>query len=802
MLRELFLGILDMSYVASIVILVIVIARLFLKRMPKKYSYLLWVVALVRLTIPFTFESVFSLLPKSQSPIAMSSSPIILNAPNTILPSRSLQVTTGSPMYSFDPVDLMIDIGALIWIMVFAFMIIYGVFSYAKMKRKLHASIHIVENIYKSDKIETPFVLGLFKPKIYMPSHVEEGAEKYIVLHESTHIKRKDHIVRLFSYLVLCLHWFNPLVWLAFILSERDMEMACDESVIDKLGVESKKSYSQTLLNLTVGRKLKLSPLAFSEGDTKSRIKNILKFKKPKYYVAFVLVILLTILGFSLLTNPLSDKSDFTGKSYYVGQIPYSSLEYSFAYTKETAPSFTISSDNQLLTSSSDSTGWQLVGGLGKVDTTKSEILSMLNFKETLSEAVSGQLNDIKGVYQVDDEEHFYLVVETTNNLYMMQGFYEQDRMVIRWIFDLEEMDEVKIVTSSDLLKYRTPYVGDNVSVLSIVNLLDFPDEYTYEGIELKTDSEPYGLTVNFTGPNGSDALKSPVFNVNAYILLSLIENLDTITFHVNDTLTMYYFRGNMEENLGYEVWPMSESTDKFEDFIEDITSVTAYDSDTSVETHLASDNPLELAIHDAIMRMNDVRSENSVSVESHVILDVDIKGDETDVYLMVLFLELEKGSDGLKTVSGSHMPVKLTFNYSDKYEFVEFWRPRDGAGFVEDVRLLFPDDVENLAMDTQLFVMSQTQSCYEQAVEALNIDVNRVLESLTNEVMSSPKTSSNPQDYIDDNYISYREMMYYGTYTLEFIEENRTRHVEDLKTKILELMLEDLTISIETYTS
>ena len=150
---------------------------------------------------------------------------------------------------SVNPMQVWVFIGSLIWIAGLALLLIYGISSFIKMKRKLEDASYYKDNIYKANNIDSPFVLGLIKPKIYLPVSLLESEKEYIVLHDKTHIKRFDHIIRFISYLVLCIHWFNPLVWIAFWISGEDMEMSCDEAVISQLGENVKKDYSQSLLN-------------------------------------------------------------------------------------------------------------------------------------------------------------------------------------------------------------------------------------------------------------------------------------------------------------------------------------------------------------------------------------------------------------------------------------------------------------------------------------------------------------------------------------------------------------------------
>lgn len=312
MLEKIFLQVINMSYIASIVIVFILVARLLLAKAPKKYSYILWAVALVRLIVPISFESVLSLVPVNSTPVSNDVLYDISPNINTGMPNIDQSISGSLPaadvVASVNPMQVWIFIGSFIWILGIAILLIYGMVSLIRMKGKLKNANCEKDNIYQSDNVTIPFVLGLIQPKIYLPASLSESEKEYILLHEQTHIKRFDHIIRFISYLVLCIHWFNPLAWIAFWLSGKDMEMSCDESVINQLGHSVKKDYSQSLLNLTTVRmKIGLTPLAFGEGDTKGRIKNILNFKQPKFYIIIIALAILIITSIGLLSNPLGE---------------------------------------------------------------------------------------------------------------------------------------------------------------------------------------------------------------------------------------------------------------------------------------------------------------------------------------------------------------------------------------------------------------------------------------------------------------------------------------------------------------
>lgn len=327
-MAKVFLTIVNMSFVGAFVIAVICIARLPLKKVPKIISYCLWVVVAFRLICPIAIESSFSLIPYSGDAVQMPirDDPVsnsVIDADVSFMAALEaayyavgdtlngglgiITVDTDSTPEGYTQAfhsEVWIIFGSYIWSFGVAILLIYGFVSYFLLKRKMRGAAHIENNIYEADNIKSPFVLGIFKPKIYLPLGLSEKERGYIMLHEQTHIRRHDHIVKFVAYFVLCLHWFNPLVWVAFILMGADMEMSCDERVLKDIGDDVKKDYSLSLLSLaTEKRSIGGSPLAFGEGGVKERIKNVLNFKKPSRVIVFSAIVLLAVLSVGFAMN-------------------------------------------------------------------------------------------------------------------------------------------------------------------------------------------------------------------------------------------------------------------------------------------------------------------------------------------------------------------------------------------------------------------------------------------------------------------------------------------------------------------
>ncbi len=325
MLDSVFMQVLDMTKTASIVILIILLVRLLLKKAPKVFSYVLWSIVLFRLLCPVSIELDISAVPEF-TPVAYSytleDEPVsfygaseaayqavgdVLNGGIDIQHVRTTERDEdGNVRYATaNWWEVMILFGQYVWLVGIAVMFIYSTFQYYKLRKRLTGSVPLRDNIFLSDYITSPFVMGLFRPKIYLPSALGEGEQEYIILHEQQHIKRLDHVTKALAFLALCVHWFNPLVWLAFVLSGNDMEMSCDEAVIRKMGENIRADYSSSLLSLATGRRLVAgTPLAFGEGDTEGRIRNLAKYKKPALLVVIIAVAVSIVLAVCFMSDP------------------------------------------------------------------------------------------------------------------------------------------------------------------------------------------------------------------------------------------------------------------------------------------------------------------------------------------------------------------------------------------------------------------------------------------------------------------------------------------------------------------
>ncbi|HHX03555.1 MAG TPA: hypothetical protein GX733_04650 [Tissierellia bacterium] len=313
---KLFLNILNMSLTGAFVIAVICLVRLFLQKFPKTISYWFWAVAGVRLVLPFSFEGLFSIIPfKAQTipmDIALQPVPRIDSGITQINESINRLLPPATPTASINPLQTWIALAAFIWLIVAMGLLIYGVVTYFILRHKMTPARLVDGSIYESEHIQTAFVLGFIQPKIYLPKGLSEDEKTHVILHEQMHLQRRDPIVRLIAYVILCLHWFNPLVWLAYYLMISDMEMSCDERVLMEMGEEAKKEYSLSLLSLATHKRwISSSPLAFGEGGVKQRIKNVLRFKKPSRFAFLAVVLIVLLLSVGLFVHQRGSVDSF-----------------------------------------------------------------------------------------------------------------------------------------------------------------------------------------------------------------------------------------------------------------------------------------------------------------------------------------------------------------------------------------------------------------------------------------------------------------------------------------------------------
>lgn len=319
-MNELFLKIINMSISASWLVLVVLILRFVLKKAPKWVNILLWGIVAIRLICPFSFESALSLIPSAET------------FPEKVISGPSFDVQTGiTPVDNrindylgdryFEGVTVPANNGnnimtilTIVWTIGILLLVAYTVISYWRLRRKVDTAVRYKDNIFQSENVKSPFVLGIIKPRIYLPFNMNGQDLEHVVAHEQAHIHRKDHWWKPFGFLLLTIHWFNPLVWLAYVLLCRDIELACDEKVIKELGNEQRADYTQALVACSVNRRMIAAcPLAFGEVGVKDRVTSVMNYKKPAFWGVVLAVIVCVFVAVCFLTNPVTKNNGTDG---------------------------------------------------------------------------------------------------------------------------------------------------------------------------------------------------------------------------------------------------------------------------------------------------------------------------------------------------------------------------------------------------------------------------------------------------------------------------------------------------------
>ena len=329
-----FLKLLNLSISASWLVLAVLVLRLISKRSPKWMNVLLWGIVALRLMLPFSIESALSLIPSAETvspavvqfdpaPTITSGVSIIDNAVNPSLSEHFAAV----PTMSVNPLYVWTEIAGWVWLIGLGAMLLYALVSYLRLRRRVSVSLPVQDHIYLCDAISSPFILGVVKPHIYLPSGLDEVQRQNVLSHEQAHLARRDHWWKPLGFALLAVYWFNPVLWLAYALLCRDIELACDERVIRTMDESAVKTYSTVLLACSMPRKAVITcPLAFGEVGVKERVKNALHYKKPAFWVVAASVTVCIVVAVCFLTNPPTDTDAAGLVGFHREQVTYADV--------------------------------------------------------------------------------------------------------------------------------------------------------------------------------------------------------------------------------------------------------------------------------------------------------------------------------------------------------------------------------------------------------------------------------------------------------------------------------------------
>lgn len=328
-MEAVFLKLFNLSLKAAWLILAVLVLRLVLTRAPKNVRCIMWGLVGLRLILPFSIESALSLLPSreviSMDTVRYDPTPTLHTGvralDNAVNPAFSRSFAP-APAASVNPLHVLTFVAGWVWLIGMAVMVLYFLISAAALRRRVSGAVEVENRVWESDLVPSPFVFGLIDPRAYLPTGMDPESKKYVVAHELAHIRRRDYLFKPLAFLVLAVYWFNPLVWVAYVLLCRDIELACDEYVLTELGAGCKRAYSEALLSaVTFHRHVAACPVAFGEGKLKERVKNVLRWKKPVLWLTVVSVLLCAVLAVGFLTDPKDAAKELAGRYVLTTQV-------------------------------------------------------------------------------------------------------------------------------------------------------------------------------------------------------------------------------------------------------------------------------------------------------------------------------------------------------------------------------------------------------------------------------------------------------------------------------------------------
>ncbi len=811
-MSDLFLKIINMSISASWLVLAVLLLRFVLKKAPKWVNVLLWGIVAVRLAFPFSIESALSLIPSAETispgimmdtvPSVQTGVPAINNVINPVIGS-SLAPAPGA---SANPLQIWIPILSIVWAVGVAALLLYTAVSYWRLRCKVSEAVILRDNIYQSENVASPFVLGMFRPRIYLPYNMDGQDLSHVVSHEQAHIRRRDHWWKPLGFLLLTIHWFNPLMWLAYVLLCRDIELACDEKVIKELGNEQRADYTQALVACSVNRRMIAAcPLAFGEVGVKERVKSVMNYKKPAFWVIILAVIACIVVAVCFLTNPVGFQFDeATHTIVSANHFDMRSADDAVAVEMNTAQISELSSRLAGVKNTKKSDEY---GGLKP----GYQISALLDDGTYIR--INGYSFSNNGMVDIEWNGERYVVSDGEFQDYLSRicvggdvAVAEPVPSVTKWFDYLETPDEMQ-------------WGGRHE-----INLPEFP-EVTFrwypEKIEAVTEN---AITPLYTG--------MPIWNTYFCDLTGdgqpeLCSTLSIGSGMIDNRVIIYdYANGasyTLEERGNYDYTLRLNDSDgqlyadkKLYNSEEKVSTgrLRIANGFLKIDEQEATADPLDTAISAAILNhYASSQPDGLIHVESHVLLaNEDMSGtplfgsdnhmEKITAYLLVLQQKYSTYGGKLVEVGGSYVPAAITFAISGSGEYIleEYWEPRDGGYYVDDVRDKFPGSSADDALNGQVYIEDLEAQNYSKALAYMNSagSLDTRIAELLDEICASPGTfASEPEKYLEAYESEYQELLGYGEFTLrycfdQFLMWNQT----DLREYIMARACEDISLS------
>ena len=827
---EIFPRILNMSLTASVIICLVLLCRLLLKRAPKIYSYILWSVVIFRLLCPFSLSAPISVLGIFDTPVLEQTSEniddkasitsTVAYIPTDIVHTEYPEVTlpipgvgdriseavnerlpSGEFQLRADPLEGPITLATYLWMLGIMGMLASGIVSYVRLRENIVGALKFRDNVYVTDYISGPFVMGMIKPKIYLPSDLDEKEHSYIILHEQHHIRRGDPVFKMVAYIALCIHWFNPLVWLFFKLFVKDMEMSCDEAVVNKLGENIRADYSASLLQLATGKqRLFGSPLAFGETEPTGRIKNLSRWKKPTLVISAFAIVLCIIAVVVSIFNPAVSKDTLKmieEKGPVLGNI----VKYEVNFGKKVK----------------EANIYAEVWEKGEC-----EVLACLPVDQK-AKVLCIQMKDRKADGKTAGID-IRLESDVPGGMQATYAELPQELSAIGWAFNAYEEGEqvIAVPGEENILAAMAFDTGEGVRVFDPETLLNETERleqaeymlviravFEEKGNRLNMDDSLQGsedkwdCTIHCAEESGENAY------VITYSEEEILADTGCITFQNRNLFEItVHLIGKGKEAFVSEIAPGGNVT--FMQADKEVTYTVGIHADVEEGTELNlmvydgewsevytpevdSEYVLNQAIKDSILNQYKPEKPDGlyhcvdfVLLEQEEICGVAPVNSGKDnmelitVYGMALHESLGFSGATFHEVTYDYVPVKLQFQKESESEYVlkDAWFPEKPIeswdSYQEAIWDTFSPYSEELADDViyaiqdYIYLTSLRQNCYEQAVSFGAVDTDTVIEGLLEEVVASPGTfASGVKDYIVAKETTYKELIHYGKYTL-----------------------------------
>lgn len=716
----LFLKLLNLSITASWIVLAIVLVRLLIKKAPKFISCLLWVIVAVRLVCPFSFESVLSLVPSTQTipETAITDThfnvdsgvSVIDNSINPILDNRYPEDITASASTA----NIVLSVLGAVWLAGMIIMLLYMLLSFLKVRKQVSAKIRLRDNIFICDEVKSPFIMGILRPQIYLPSDLDGEQRDYVLSHELAHLKRHDNLWKPLGFIILSVYWFNPVMWLAYILLCRDIEAACDEKVIREMTDDDRAGYSQALLDCGTNKKsIQVCPVAFGETGVKERVKNVLNYKKPAFWIIIIAVIVSIIVAVCFLTNPKKDEDFYDKANMKITENLPPVLEIS-PYTnylyKEVNYGILFEEDfTEVRVSYNDDEFYDAKKQIEDTISFRGDTL-LDSFGETVFDSISTDISDynfrIAALAESVYPKNFWII-----------GMNEKDREIIYIHVDAQDLDRVDnledfLCKEAKIEKLIRQNFSKDSFLFNNIKRGSIPMTYVWQGAKQEPMNPQFTLNPNNRTVTFTSSALSSYFGKGKYtydgnkITIKSDDGKYILTFtkyddsYILNSKESFYNHKELEETKPAKYYEFYNIPDGAEFIPEPL------DLDETVGQVILAENADK-----------DWRGE--CYTEGHVIFGHEDSGSKTKIYTLTEFSSFGFENGYFVDVGGNCVPAVITVDRSTGAYSIRY--AEDGEYYPKSIKKMFPVKYQSRAFgDNAKDGESMWNQCVAQAEEYL----------------------------------------------------------------------------------